>query len=288
MTITAADFWLARKTAATDSWGGSLLEELDTDRLASLVDTPDPNHSDLAVALALMDLVRDDFQLSGTSGDHRIRDAGMRTAIRALESTSARPGYPFSLPFRDHAAWKSYWVRQGAPGSGGWQARRNLLSDLFDASYATMTAALDRAPEVTLVEAASEHERLGWPEVDTEVGELRRHFRAARTSQDYRAVGNDSVHITEAMSREVYVHERHTPAGEEEPPVTKTKLRFDRYIDSQLPGSDNTELRKLARATIEMAQAVKHRGTPTRREAGLAADAVILLANMLRRLAEDE
>jgi hypothetical protein len=34
-----------------------------------------------------------------------------------------------------------------------------------------------------------------------------------------------------------------------------------------------------------MAQAVKHRSTPTRREAGLAADAV-LLANLLRRINE--
>jgi len=31
---------------------------------------------------------------------------------------------------------------------------------------------------------------------------------------------------------------------------------------------------------------VKHRTTPTRRDAGIAADAVILLANILRRLAE--
>jgi hypothetical protein len=45
-------------------------------------------------------------------------------------------------------------------------------------------------------------------------------------------------------------------------------------------------MRKFARATIELAQAVKHRGTPTRTEAGIVADAVILLANMLRRLDE--
>jgi hypothetical protein len=31
---------------------------------------------------------------------------------------------------------------------------------------------------------------------------------------------------------------------------------------------------------------MKHRGTPTRTEVGIAADAVILLANMLRRLDE--
>jgi len=35
-----------------------------------------------------------------------------------------------------------------------------------------------------------------------------------------------------------------------------------------------------------MAQAVKHRPSTTRRDAGIGADAVILLVNMLRRLAE--
>jgi hypothetical protein len=33
---------------------------------------------------------------------------------------------------------------------------------------------------------------------------------------------------------------------------------------------------------------VKHSGTPTQTEAGIAADAVIQLANMLRRLEEPE
>lgn len=233
-----------------------------------------------------MDLVRDDLQLSGTSGDQRTSDMEMRTAVRALERASARAGHEFKLPFRDHASWRSYWIRKGASGPGGWQARRDLLGDLFDSPYATMMSMQDRALDSTLMEAASEHDRLGWPEIDTEVGELRRHFRTARTPQDYRAVGNDCVHLAEALSRKVYIHEQHTPPGEDEPAVAKTKVRLDRYIEARLPGPENAEMRKFARATIELAQAVKHRGAPTRTEAGVVADAVIALANMLRRLAE--
>jgi hypothetical protein len=90
----------------------------------------------------------------------------------------------------------------------------------------------------------------------------------------------------EALSRKVYDHSRHTPDGEDEPPIAKTKLRLDRYVESRLPGPENAEMRKFARATIELAQAVKHSGTPLRTEAGVVADAVILLANMLRRLDE--
>lgn len=70
--------------------------------------------------------------------------------------------------------------------------------------------------------------------------------------------------------------------------MAQTKHRLERFVEDAAPGGDNETLRKLARASIEMAQHVKHSQTPTRREAGIAADAVIQLANMLRRLSEPE
>lgn len=93
--------------------------------------------------------------------------------------------------------------------------------------------------------------------------------------------------ITEALSRQVYDHAKHTPAGEAEPHEGKTKLRLERYLEARLPGADNAEMRRLARAVVELAEAVKHGRAPTRTKAGVAADAVILLANMLRRIDED-
>ncbi len=34
--------------------------------------------------------------------------------------------------FRDFESFRSYWIRKGASGAGGWQARRDLLADLFN------------------------------------------------------------------------------------------------------------------------------------------------------------
>jgi hypothetical protein len=45
-------------------------------------------------------------------------------------------------------------------------------------------------------------------------------------------------------------------------------------------------LRRLVNAAIELAHKVKHHPTPTRQQAGIAADTVIMLANILRRLQE--
>ena len=99
-----------------------------------------------------------------------------------------------------------------------------------------------------------------------------------------RAVGNDCVAVVEALSLQVYNPAIHLRPDETEPPVANTKQRLERFVECSATGSENAALRKLARAVIDMSQLVKHSSAPTRLEAGICADAVIQLANMLRRL----
>ena len=49
-------------------------------------------------------------------------------------------------------------------------------------------------------EAVSPHTNTGWPKVDEELTELRRRFRTATTTRDYRDVGNRSVAVLEALA----------------------------------------------------------------------------------------
>lgn len=128
MSIRAADFFVS----PVGGWGNieGDREPLDEDALAQLLLRPHPDHSDVDVTLALMDLVRDDLHKSGTGGGEQLIDAEMRTAIRTLERVSDRGGYGFKLPFRDHTGWRAWWNRNG--GHGSWQARRDLLGTLFD------------------------------------------------------------------------------------------------------------------------------------------------------------
>ena len=113
-------------------------------------------------------------------------------------------------------------------------------------------------------------------------------MRAARRGSTGFSIGLDCVAVTEALSRQVYDPERHLRPGEGEPPVGNTKQRIERFIDDALPGAGNTAYRKLGRTVVDAAQQVKHSETPTRKEAGLSADAVIQLANFLRRLSEPD
>ncbi len=246
-----------------------------------------PERDDVEVAAALARLVNDELASFGTGGGEEMTNDDMRDALLALRAVVDRVGVEgFDPPFRDFTTFKTYWIRKGAAGSGGYQARRNLLADLFDSLHDALADLETHALAATLVEPVSTHSRTGWSAVDTEISELRRHFRSARTPQDYRAVGNDCVAVTEALGRQVYQPALHLRPGETEPPAANTKQRLERFVEDAVPGADNAAVRKLARAVIELSQQIKHSSAPTRLEAGICADAVIQLANMLRRLSD--
>lgn len=248
---------------------------------------PIVDRSDIEVAVPLARLAHDELERYGTDSGQILGEEDIRAALLALNAVVGRLGVTgFELPFRDYGSFRNYWIRKGAKGS--WQARRDLLRQAFEPLHDQLADLEAQALSSTLATPISPHARTGWAAVDTEISELRRHFMGARTPQDYSAVGNDCVRVTEALSRQVYDATRHLRAGEEEPPVDKTKQRLGRFVEDAASGGDNERIRKLAVAAIEMAQSVKHSGTPTRREAGVAADAVILLANILRRLDEDQ
>lgn len=271
---------------ARDSWG-MRLGKATMPLFRPLRSGSIPGHDDIEVAVPLARLIHDELEAFGTGGGNRMDDADMRDALLALRAVLDRLGVVgFNPPYQDFGTFRSYWLREGA--SGSWQARRDLLNTVFEGLHEQLAQIENKALVSTLVDPISPHERTGWGRVDTEISELRRHFLNARTPQDYRSVGNDCVVVTEALSAQVYDAEQHLREGESEPPVAKTKQRLERFIEDAAPGPENAELRKLARAVIEFAQAVKHSDTPTRREAGICADAVIQMANMLRRLAEDK
>lgn len=248
---------------------------------------PLSDHEDAEAAVALARLVQDDLEDFGTGGDGELTNEEMRQALVTLRAVANRVGAPYDVPFRDFTTFRNWWIRKGAAGAGGYQKRRDLLSEVFDPLHDQFADLETRSLGSTLVEPVSPHARTGWPRVDSEISELRRHFRSATTEQDYRNVGNDCVAVTEALSRQVYDHAVHGEPGEEEPPVDKTKNRIGRFVDNAAPGADNAKIRKLTHAVIDLSHSVKHRSTPTRRIAGIAADSVIQLANLLRRLDEE-
>ena len=81
--------------------------------------------------------------------------------------------------------------------------------------------------------------------MDLELAALRERFGTARTSPDYRDVGNRCVAVLEAVGEVVYDKEKHLRAGEEVPSREKSKQRLERYVEDSLAGKENAKVRGL-------------------------------------------
>ncbi len=258
--------------------------DLRRDFLEQATRNPLPNVPDLELAEALVHLAHTELAAFGTSGSQRItEDPDIQLVLRACAACCGRVGIDFpELPFRHFSSFRKFWI--GAGMSGSYAARRTYLESVFDPIAEDLSRLAIRSWADGLAQAVSPHSGTGWASVDAEIRELRRRFEFARTGQDHCAVGTACVRILEHLADVVFDPSIHVPSGEVPPARDKTKARLDLVISYYASGPDNELMRKLARSVIEVAQQVKHRATPTRCDAGIASDSVILLANMLRRL----
>lgn len=246
---------------------------------------PTSRYTDLEVAIALARLARDEFLKAGTDGSQQLSDPQSREVVRTLVALADRLGVAFSPPFRDFSGFKAYWGSHG--GYGSWAARRTMVNDIFGTLLEEFERREEQALAGDLPDVLSDPGRTGWTLVDDEIAELRRHFHAARTPQDYRNLGNDVVAVLEALSAAAYDPARHLFEGETEPPVAQTKNRIGRIVAVDTEHESSDELTKLAKAIADLAQAVKHNPSGSRVRAAIAASAVIQLADIVRRLQVD-
>lgn len=242
---------------------------------------PLADHGDVEASLVLCQLLQDEFTGFGTDRSEKLTDPEVESAVLALQAATRRLRVEFSLPFRNFTGFRTYWMEHD--GSGSWQARRVMVRDFFEPVYLKLLR-LEETTFESLMDPISPRAELGWPAVDEEIRQLRRRFEHAVTPQDCKDVGLRCVTVTELLGDVVYDPAKHAKPGEEPATRGQTKIRFERYIDTQLPGKDNQAARSLAKGVVVFAQEVKHSSTPTRREAGIAADSVIMLANVLKRL----
>jgi hypothetical protein len=260
---------------------------LNTALLRQLRTAPGDPVEDLNAAFPLVALLRAEYLAHGTDGATTLEDGTIGELQRTARAVLQRLGVPLDLPWRNFTSFKSHWLAND--GYGSWHARREMVAELFDPVQEQLESLEDDA--VTsggLVTAVTSHDQLGWPRVDSEIEQIRRSFHRARSPLECREVGLACVALLEVLSEVCYDANRHLYGGEDEPPVSNTKQRLSRVIEHEIADQKlGKELGRLVKRAAELSQAVKHSSMRTRTEAGIAADTVFLVANMLRRLRPD-
>ena len=241
-----------------------------------------PGDDSLTTALALTRIVWEEYEAYGTDSSQSSSNEESRELLRTLILVLHRQGIDLRLPWRDFSSFRSYWIAND--GRGSWQARRNMIAQYFEPVRSELEDLEERTYANQLAAPVSPCDRLGWTTIDQQIEQLRYRFQTASTTVDYKDVGNRCVGVLEELSRTLYRPEVHCAPDEKPPAVDKTGIRIGAYIDRRLKGPSNEELRGLVKKTSALSHKIKHSPTADRATAGIAADAVIMLANILRRL----
>ena len=205
-----------------------------------------------------------------------------KAAYRALSAVLHRLGIAHTNPHRD--LWRFYGSWEGKQ-LGSFANRRAYASELYE----PVRLELEKLEWATLVEPVAGRPT-SWTGIDARIRELREAYSLARSSNDCKAIGLRVGALLQALGRHVFDPARHLPGGESEPSPDDAKRRIGFYVETITRGRGDlyAEVRKLANATMRLSEAVKHAPEPTRIEAGIAADAGIQLANIVRRISEFE
>lgn len=266
----------------------TLVTKLNEELMRKLDQGALPGDDDLQTALYLTRFVHHEFEMFATHDEEVfISDEESRELLKTLRRVLHRHEIVMNPPWRDLTSFSVYWKKVAATGSGSWQKRRELLDEVFDPVYEKIDQVEEQAFQDELAEAVSPRRELGWPTVDSYIEQLRQRFHTATTAADYKDVGNRCVGVLEALSGVVYDPAVHCPPGLEVPPVDKTEVRIGAYINQRLPGKANETLRGVVKKSGQLAHSLKHSEKANRTSTGIAADSVILLANILRRLREE-
>jgi hypothetical protein len=113
-------------------------------------------------------------------------------------------------------------------------------------------------------------------------------FREAKDADAYNGVGLQCVKLLTSLGYVVFDAETDLPYGEEEPGADDAKARISYFVRRVVPGKEGENIRKLVNAVYAQANTAKHRHMATRIDAGVAANAAVLIVSTLRLLSEED
>lgn len=120
----------------------------------------------------------------------------------------------------------------------------------------------------------------GWERVRRSMSELRIRLTTASREEDFQQLGLLSREILISLAQAVYDPDKHSPL-DRRISTTDMKGMMDGYLAVECSGSGNEQVRKCARSTFELANAVQHDRNATYREAALCVQAVFNLVGLI-------
>jgi hypothetical protein len=212
--------------------------------------------------------------ISVATGGKRIQEVNEEFKIRrqAIREELKARNIADPNPHTDLWMWYGKWSGGDLPT---YQSRRTYISNLYNPLIDGI-----RRRQVPVGSELFE-EPTGWIRVDRGIDKIREKLEVSANEEDYQTVGLLCRESLISLAQAVYHPEVHTHPDGILVSNTDAKRMLESYLLTELPGSPNEEIRRHAKAALDLANGLQHRRTASFRQAAMCAEATISLTNLI-------
>lgn len=175
-----------------------------------------------------------------------------------------------NLQIDDPNSFEGLWESQGLET---YRSRRQYVRDLYSGLLSDLEEIeAGLTPDTT-------RESTGWERVDRGQEKIRLQLASSHDEEDYQQVGLLGREVLISLAQSVYDPSRHGPVDSVIPSETDAKRMIDSFIEYELKGQSNRELRSYAKSALDLALKLQHRRTADFRTAAMSAEAVFSVVN---------
>src|SRR5690606_33903956 len=109
----------------------------------------------------------------------------------------------------------------------------------------------------------------GWERLERSVQEIRKRQSEASKEEQFQVIGLLCRETIITLAQSVFIEEKHQILDHTKVSKTDAKRMLEAYIAVELSGSSNKILRQYARSTLDLANALTHKRTATKKDASL-------------------
>ena len=219
-----------------------------------------------------MDRLRS-IMIAVSTGGPRINEvnAEYKETFLSLTGYLEQWGIQNPIPYSDLWDWYGKWSSGDLPT---YRSRREYIRGLVGPLEARLRDGL------TSHRTKVFQEPTGWSRVDRNLGEVRTRLESA-TEEQFQAVGLLSRETLISLAQTVFDPNQHPSLDNVEVSKTDAKRMLDRYLAVEVDGKSNSIIRKHAKASLDLANALQHKRTATFRDAALCAEATTSVVNII-------
>lgn len=175
-------------------------------------------------------------------------------------------------PFADLWAWYGRWSSGDLPS---YQSRRDYVRNLYAGVLEELAGGSAPNP------AEPSRDPTGWEKVDRTVDRIITTLPQASSEEQYQAVGLLCRECIISLAQAVFDPRRHQP--KDGPPTSDTDAyrMLELYFSAEFAGSANEALRRHAKASLALANALQHKRTARYIDAALCAEATRTVVNIV-------